>query len=107
MIKTILYSAASLRSAAASVKERFSSHEENTDRKQMLDTVLMEFIAAVVIYIIFLILVLVVGKFLWNSVIAGSEPGSTGLITIARPARSMWDVLLLFIFMNLFVGGSH
>ena len=63
----------------------------------------MELAAAVVTFVIVLLILSVVGKYLWNEVIAGSG-SSKGLVTIAREATSIWQILGLYIFTALIFG---
>ena len=57
-------------------------------------------LATIAAFVIVLIIIAFVGKFLWNECIAGSQ----GLFTIARPATSAWQILGLYIFVALMVG---
>ncbi len=51
------------------------------------------FIALIIVYVI----IAVVGKFLWNNVVVD-------LLSIARPAKSIWQILGLAILMSLLMG---
>ena len=53
-----------------------------------------EFIAALLAFVIAIIIIAFVGKLLWNEVIVE-------LFSIAKPAKSVWQVLGLFIFASL------
>ncbi len=53
-----------------------------------------EFIAALLAFVLAIILISFVGKLLWNEVIVE-------LFSIAKPAKSVWQVLGLFIFASL------
>lgn len=64
------------------------------------DTTEADIVAAVVLALLLVALVLLFGKLLWNNVVAG--PG--GLIPGARPARSVWKILGLYLLVRLFVG---
>ena len=55
--------------------------------------------------VILILLVSFIGFLLWNSVIAGAAKDDTGLFTFAKKAESFWQILGLFIFTSLFIGG--
>jgi hypothetical protein len=63
----------------------------------------VELIAAVVTLFVVLLILSFVGQLLWNAFIAGTA-GNSGLITIARPASSVWQILGLYIFVALLFG---
>ena len=54
----------------------------------------VDFFSVVIAFVIALILLSFVGKWLWNSVVVE-------LIGFAKPARSFWQILGLMIFMSL------
>jgi hypothetical protein len=53
-----------------------------------------EALAAFIVLIIIIIFILIIGKFLWNVVLCR-------LLTIAKPADSIWQILGLAILLNL------
>ena len=53
-----------------------------------------EFIAALLAFVLAIILISFVGKMLWNEVVVE-------LFSFAKPAKSVWQVLGLFIFASL------
>ncbi len=53
-----------------------------------------EFLAAMLAFAVTIVLIAFLGKWLWNEVVCD-------LISIAKPAKSMWQVLGLFIFLGL------
>lgn len=53
-----------------------------------------EALAAFIVLIIIIIFILIIGKFLWNVVLCK-------LLTIAKPADSIWQILGLTILLNL------
>jgi len=53
-----------------------------------------EALAAFIVLIIIIIFILIIGKFLWNVVLCK-------LLTIAKPADSIWQILGLAILLNL------
>lgn len=57
----------------------------------------VDFVAAVLAFILAMIILSFVGKLLWNGVVID-------LFTFARPARSIWQILGLMIFVSLMLG---
>ena len=53
-----------------------------------------EALAAFIVMIIIILFILIIGKFLWNVVLCR-------LLTIAKPAESIWQILGLAILLNL------
>jgi hypothetical protein len=53
-----------------------------------------EALSAFIVMIIIIIFILIIGKFLWNVVLCK-------LLTIAKPADSIWQILGLAILLNL------
>jgi glucan phosphoethanolaminetransferase (alkaline phosphatase superfamily) len=53
-----------------------------------------EALAAFIVMIIIVLFILIIGKFLWNVVLCK-------LLTIAKPADSIWQILGLAILLNL------
>lgn len=53
-----------------------------------------EFLAAMLAFAITIVLIAFIGKWLWNEVVVE-------LISFAKPAKSVWQVLGLFIFTSL------
>ena len=53
-----------------------------------------EFLAAMLAFAIAIVLISFVGKWLWNEVVVE-------LISVAKPAKSVWQVLGLFVFISL------
>ena len=56
-------------------------------------------------FIILLLLLSLIGYYLWNYVVAGADKGDTGLFTFARKADSIWQIIGLFILTSIFFGG--
>jgi hypothetical protein len=54
----------------------------------------MDFASTFLVFVITLIILGFVGKFLWNGVIVD-------LVSFAKPARSVWQILGLMIFVSL------
>ena len=53
-----------------------------------------EFLAAMLAFAVTIVLIAFLGKYLWNEVVVD-------LISVAKPAKSMWQVLGLFVFISL------
>ena len=53
-----------------------------------------EALAAFIVLIIYVVFILVIGKFLWNEVLCK-------IVSIAKPASSIWQILGLAILFNL------
>ncbi len=53
-----------------------------------------EFLAGMLAFAIAIVLISFVGKWLWNDVVCE-------LISVAKPAKSVWQVLGLFVFISL------
>lgn len=54
----------------------------------------MDFIAALMAFIVAIVILSFIGKFLWNSIIVD-------LFSFAKPARSVWQILGLLAFISL------
>ena len=57
--------------------------------------VFAKFLAALVAFILAILIVSIIGKYLWNESIVP-------LLSIARPARSRWEIVGRFLFLSLF-----
>lgn len=55
------------------------------------------FVAALLAFLVAVVIMSFVGKLLWNNVVVD-------LFTFARPARSIWQVLGLMLFVSLLLG---
>jgi hypothetical protein len=53
-----------------------------------------DFVAKVLAYIIAVILISLLGKYLWNGVVVD-------LVSVAKPAKSFWQILGLMVFASL------
>jgi len=67
----------------------------NPDSSQTVNQSLIEFVAVLLAFIIALVILSLIGKLLWNGVVVD-------LFSFARPAKSFWQVLGLFVFVSLF-----
>lgn len=54
----------------------------------------VEFVTAILAFLIAIVILSLIGKYLWNGVIVD-------LFTFAKPARSIWQILGLMIFISL------
>jgi hypothetical protein len=63
----------------------------NADQKR---EAYVDFISVVLAYVIAIILIALVGKYLWNGIVVD-------LISVAKPAKSFWQILGLMIFVSL------
>ena len=77
---------------------------EDFDAKQSMSRRGMELAATIVTFVVVILILSVVGKYLWNEVVAGSTKDSRGLLTIAREASSIWQILGLYIISALLFG---
>lgn len=66
----------------------------NPDNSQDAKYSYVEFATVLITFIISVIIISLIGKLLWNGII-------TELFTCVRPAKSIWQVLGLFIFTSL------
>tara|TARA_Y200000002_G_scaffold380768_1_gene393052 strand:+ start:1408 stop:1707 length:300 start_codon:yes stop_codon:yes gene_type:complete len=89
------------------VKVSTSQSQENFDLQDSVEKAknasVSELIVAVITFIVVLIILAFIGMFLWNAVIAGADKGS-GIITCARKATSVWQILGLYILVGLIFG---
>lgn len=78
-----------LRNAANAAVEGFLNGNVDQKRQAYAD-----FVAAVLAYIVAIILIALVGKYLWNGIVVD-------LVSIAKPAKSFWQILGLMIFISI------
>ena len=79
------------KSGAAAAVEAFTDMSGSDTKRRDL---YMELVSSILAFIIAVAIVSLVGKWLWNNVIID-------LFTIAKPVRSIWQILGLMIFLNL------
>jgi hypothetical protein len=80
-----------LSSACRAAVEGFtSSNQDPTKRKDIY----MELLAVLLAFVVALVILGFVGQLLWNNVVID-------LFTIAKPARSVWQIIGLAIFLSL------
>ncbi len=77
--------------ATKAVVEGMSGSPEAEKRKQTY----VDLIAILVAFVLTLIILAFIGQLLWNNVVVD-------LISVAKPARSVWHILGLFITVSLF-----
>ena len=79
--------------ATKAVVEGMSGSPEAEKRKQTY----VDLIAVLIAFVITLVILAFIGQLLWNNVVVD-------LISVAKPAKSVWQVLGLFIFVSLIRG---
>lgn len=77
-------------SATRAVIEGMSGSPQVEKRKQSY----LDLIAVIVAFVITLIILAFIGQLLWNNVVVD-------LFTFVKPARSVWQILGLFVFLSL------
>ena len=77
-----------------SVKEALKSQNTNEGMNGVSSWNGSEALASFIVLVIIIIFILIIGKFLWNVVLCK-------LLTIAKPADSIWQILGLSILLNL------
>ncbi len=78
-------------SAASALVEGFTSTNQDPVKRRQ---VYAELISVLLAFIIALVILGFVGQLLWNNVVVD-------LFTIAKPARSVWQILGLMVFISL------
>lgn len=78
-----------LRNAANAAVEGFLNGNVDQKRQAYAD-----FVAAVLAYILAILLIALIGKYLWNGIVVD-------LVSIAKPAKSFWQILGLMIFISI------
>jgi len=81
-----------LTALAKAAIEGFSGSKDSKERRAAY----VDFVSFLLAFLIALVLLGFIGKMLWNSVIVD-------LFTIAKPAKSVWEILGLMIFLALIV----
>ena len=76
--------------AVKSSLEGFVNPENSAEKKESY----VELASVLIAFVISLILLSLIGKLLWNGVIVD-------LFTCVRPAKSIWHILGLFVFVSL------
>lgn len=79
--------------ATRAVVEGMSGSPEAEKRKQTY----VDLIAILIAFVITLVILAFIGQLLWNNVVVD-------LISVAKPAKSVWQILGLFILVSLFRG---
>jgi hypothetical protein len=77
--------------ATKAVVEGMSGSPEAEKRKQTY----VDLIAVLIAFVLSLVILAFIGQLLWNNVVVD-------LISVARPAKNVWQVLGLFIIVSLF-----
>lgn len=79
--------------ATKAVVEGMSGSPEAEKRKQTY----VDLIAVLIAFVITLVILAFIGQLLWNNVVVD-------LISVAKPSKSVWQILGLFIFLSLIRG---
>lgn len=79
-----------LKEAAVAAVEGFTSGKDSDKKRDAY----VEFLSILLAFVIALVILGFVGKLLWNSVVVE-------LFTIAKPARSFWQIIGLMILISL------
>lgn len=79
-----------LGSATRAVIEGMSGSPQVEKRKQSY----LDLISVLIAFVLTLVILAFIGQLLWNNVVVD-------LFTFAKPARSVWQILGLFIFLSL------
>lgn len=79
-----------LGAATRAVVDGFSGSPEAEKRKETY----VDLIAVLIAFVITLVILAFIGQLLWNNVIVD-------LFSFAKPARSVWQILGLYIFLSL------
>ena len=78
-----------LRNVANAAVEGFLNGNVDQKRQAYAD-----FVAAVLAYILAILLIALIGKYLWNGIVVD-------LVSVAKPAKSFWQILGLMIFISI------
>ena len=78
-----------LRNVANAAVEGFLNGNVDQKRQAYADCV-----AAVLAYILAILLIALIGKYLWNGIVVD-------LVSVAKPAKSFWQILCLMIFISI------
>ena len=89
-------------SAATPSREDFYSPNGKPNANSMNG---MHIATMLITFVILILLLSMIGFYLWNSVVAGAGKNDTGLITCARQADSVWQIIGLFILTSILFGG--
>ena len=58
-------------------------------------------ITAIVVFIIIVVVLSLIGKYLWNSVIAGEGINTTGLFSQIKPMNSISEIIGIYVLISL------
>ena len=76
--------------AAKATIEGFTGLQSSEKRRDAY----VEFVSMILAFVVALVIIGFVGKYLWNNIVVE-------LVSVARPARSTWQIIGLMIFMGL------
>jgi hypothetical protein len=81
----------SLKSACYAVVDSFTDMPGSDSKRR---EVYMELISTLLAFLIAVVILSFVGKWLWNNIVVD-------LVSVAKPARTIWQILGLMIFISL------
>lgn len=85
---------------SCSKEEEFEGFEIKKSVKSASELLMM-----VVLMLVYLLVIVFVGKFLWNNYLAGAGSGK-GAVTVLSPLKDMKQALLVFLSLWLFFGSA-
>jgi flagellar biosynthesis protein FlhB len=101
MIPQILNNAIKTIASSSSLREHFVSqdkeHFENSSYYALITTV-----TSLIVFVLVIIILALIGKYLWNTVVAGASKG-TGLFTQIKPVEGISEIIGLYILVSLFL----
>lgn len=81
--------------------EKFSENSNDELLQYLRSERFAEITSAIIVYTLYILLLLFVGKFLWNNVIAGYRD-SKGFFTFVKPVNSVVELFAIYIFITIF-----
>ena len=81
----------SLKSACSAVVDSFTDMPGSDSKRR---EVYMDLISTLLAFLIAVVILSFVGKWLWNNIVVD-------LVSVAKPARTIWQILGLMIFISL------
>jgi hypothetical protein len=86
-------------------KEKFGNNSDSyMSASSMNQNGVGGFLVVFIAFLIIVLLISLVGQFLWNFAVAGEEGG---LFPSVKKAKSIWHILALYILISLFFSGSN
>lgn len=94
----------SIVASAQPTREDFYSTADGDPSSALKSGRVMATAVALITLVIIILLLSLIGKYLWNSCVSGAGSGS-GLFTFAKRADNIWQILGLYILASLMFGG--